>query len=88
MTSEKLTNVFRLYDAHLEQLGHQAFHSHSPDDWGCHLRNMCKVAAGELVPAGRVEKAMRWLGFVQGVLVAKGLFTVEELKNHSKPDGE
>ncbi len=32
----------------------------------------------------KAEKIMRWLGFVQGVLYAVGLYTVEELKEHSR----
>ena len=34
----------------------------------------------------RTEKCMRWLGFIQGVLWFGGVFTLEELKNHSRPD--
>lgn len=29
-------------------------------------------------------KAFRWLGFVQGILVERGLYTVEEVKTHSR----
>lgn len=29
------------------------------------------------------SKTMRWLGFAQGVAVAKGLFTLAEVKDHS-----
>jgi hypothetical protein len=32
---------------------------------------------------GSEQKAMRWLGFVQGVAYARGLFTLEEIKEHS-----
>jgi len=31
-----------------------------------------------------VEKLMRWLGFMQGVLYAEGLFTIDELRHHNK----
>lgn len=31
------------------------------------------------------EKFMRWLGFVQGVFWQRGWFTLEELKEHSRP---
>lgn len=34
---------------------------------------------------GRMEKVFRWLGFVQGVLWLSGSFTLNELKNHSRP---
>lgn len=34
---------------------------------------------------GRIEKAFRWLGFVQGCLWATGQYTLDELKNHNRP---
>ena len=52
-----------------------------------HLRFMC-IEASKFVDAGRVEKAMRWLGFLQGVLWARGFYSLEDLKNHSRPDRE
>jgi hypothetical protein len=35
-----------------------------------------------------IEKAMRWLGFVQGALWAGGSATIEELKRMNMPDEE
>lgn len=40
----------------------------------------------KLVEAGRVEKAMRWLGFLQGALWGLGITTIEEQKNINRPD--
>lgn len=37
---------------------------------------------------GRVEKAMRWLGFVQGWLWAIGRYTVPELADHNREASE
>ncbi|HUO75735.1 MAG TPA: hypothetical protein VMU12_02375 [Candidatus Paceibacterota bacterium] len=34
---------------------------------------------------GRMDKAFRWLGFVQGCLWACGIYTVQELKEHNSP---
>lgn len=34
----------------------------------------------------RIEKANRWLGFIQGVLWAENVFTIEELKAHNRGD--
>lgn len=31
------------------------------------------------------EKAMRWLGFIQGVLWTNGIYKIHELKDHNKP---
>lgn len=44
---------------------------------------------GEIVPfydAGRIEKAMRWLGYVQGACTALGLCTIGQTKDLNKPD--
>ncbi len=45
-----------------------------------HLKFMC-VSAPTFADNA---KAMRWLGFLQGVLWARGFFTLEELKGHSR----
>ena len=44
---------------------------------------LCKIP--EFIEAGREEKANRWLGFVQGVLWAKEIYTIEEMKEHNRP---
>ena len=33
---------------------------------------------------GNVEKAMRWLGFIQGGLWAGGIYSIEDMKNHNR----
>lgn len=52
-----------------------------------HLMWMCDKAEFEFIPQNQVDKAMRWLGFIQGVLCARGVFTLEELRAHSRSDG-
>ena len=34
---------------------------------------------------GRIGKAFRWLGFVQGILLSTGVFCIEDLKDHNRP---
>ena len=36
----------------------------------------------------KIEKANRWLGFVQGVLWLKGYYTIDEMKGHTKSGKE
>jgi hypothetical protein len=58
-----------------------------------HLMYMCEQAQ-VFIKEDRIEKAMRWLGFLQGVLwfaTREGSFvnievTLEDLKHHSMPD--
>jgi len=38
------------------------------------------------VKEGRRRKANRWLGFVQGFLWANGIYTIEEMKEHNRPN--
>ena len=57
-----------------------------PADQVAHCKFMCDEAA-RLVDAGEVEKAMRQLGFLQGVLWDSDMYTLDELKNHSRADG-
>lgn len=35
-------------------------------------------------PGGDEAKAMRWLGFAQGMLVARGIYNLDEVKQHSR----
>ncbi|MES2931694.1 MAG: hypothetical protein V4682_03290 [Patescibacteria group bacterium] len=35
---------------------------------------------------GRIEKAMRWLGFVQGCLWMSGVYSLDDLMSHRRPD--
>ena len=37
----------------------------------------------EFVKAGRIEKAFRWLGFIQGTLFACGIHSIIELADHN-----
>ena len=39
----------------------------------------------QFVKEGRMDKAFRWLGFVQGCLWATGKYRLEDLKNHNRP---
>lgn len=49
-----------------------------------HLMWMCSEGC-ELVTKGSVEKANRWLGFVQGALWMAGLASIDEMREWNKP---
>jgi hypothetical protein len=40
------------------------------------------------VPGNDWEKMNRWFGFIQGVLWCEGFFTIDEMREHSRPVGE
>jgi hypothetical protein len=102
MTNEKLRLVLQYYlrvlNDEAERCGHgepqrlsahdMTVHFVNPPAGGLdHLRFMC-VEALNFVDAGKVPKAMRWLGFLQGVMWARGFYSLDQLKNHSRPDME
>jgi hypothetical protein len=90
MTPAKLAQVMNFYDAYLrKEYGADPIQNDEPrtvPEMFNHLCWMCREVVDKFLPAGRVIKASRWLGFVQGVLCERGVFTIDELKNHSRPD--
>jgi hypothetical protein len=99
MTKEKLKSIFQKYYEHMrdtttalplqmgERYAHYKCHHISNLTQVSHLLFMC-LEAQKFVDEGRIEKAMRWLGFLQGVFWGDDEFTLEQLKNHSRPDEE
>lgn len=51
-----------------------------------HIRFMLKEIP--LMAEDNREKAMRWLGFVQGALYVLGVMSIEDMKQANKPDPE
>lgn len=91
MTPEKVLETVGEYRKFFQKrgMGKAFYPSHMyVENWGgslVHCHSMLDRIE-EFVRAGRMEKASRWLGFVQGVLWAGGLFTLDQLKAHNKPD--
>lgn len=56
-----------------------------PQDGIRHLMFMCLAGCG-FVDAGRIDKANRWLGFLQGVLWVTGFASIDEMKHWNMPD--
>lgn len=83
MTLEKIDDVLVGYMVKLEDLGIER-KKHSPSILA-HAHWMCMECRGWLCEEKR-DKVMRWLGFIQGVLCAQGIYTIEELKAHNKPE--
>ena len=85
MTTEKLKSVLEFYNHYLDEVKNCS-PKECPDDPTnfAHLMWMCDEAEMTQIPVGEVDKAMRWLGFIQGVLCAKGVFTLDELRAHSR----
>jgi hypothetical protein len=58
-----------------------------PRDGIAHLKYMCLTGIA-LVDEGRLDKANRWLGFVQGCLWMGGFNSINEMREWNRPEGE
>ncbi len=92
MTDKKLCDLFALYLLETKRLeatrmSGNTRRAYVQQDVVLHHINWMCVEAMVFVADGRREKAMRWLGFIQGVMFSEGIFTINELANHSRPDG-
>ena len=77
MDNEKIIGICEFYRDMLEGL-------YSIDPELYHVIEMTHKIP-EFLKDGRKEKANRWLGFIQGVLCTKRIYTIDDLKNHNKP---
>ena len=90
MTTEKLLSAFAACE---EILTHEGVTDPVRDGAAESLHDRLKhllwlaVNGRDLVHEGRREKAMRWLGFLQGGLWALYLADVDDLKGMKRPDG-
>lgn len=79
MTLQKVREVC---DSYLELEKQRILHTNSPEL--TYAFRMCERIR-EHIENNKIEKSMRWLGFIQGVLYSNGVLSVEELKNHNRP---
>ena len=77
MTKEKVQEVIKKHRNLFDTLRE---HDHS---WE-HLHWMTYQMEDMLFEEDDMEKVMRWLGFLQGVLWNRGVYTIEQLKEHNR----
>lgn len=78
MTADKLQTVMTLYKKTL--IGVPSIRNGTAlqhVNWM--LDNMC-----DNLPTLDMEKAARWLGFIQGVLWVSNVFTIDEMRDHNR----
>lgn len=83
VTNERVAEVVEGYAAALRERGAVAERSFDQPNER-HLLWMCGQVP-EFLAAGRIDKAMRWLGFLQGAMWAMGIRSVEEMKRDNMP---
>ena len=51
-----------------------------------HVRGMLSAVLAHEAGGDR-EKAMRWIGFIQGALWVLGVYTIDQMRDHNRDDG-
>lgn len=90
MTNGQINDIITKYEEHLSAYGvPMQFTAHgivpAGDQAARHVLWMCSKVRNHLVE-GRREKALRWLGFVQGVLWTFGHYTLDDVRDHNGGD--
>lgn len=93
MTPDKVLEVCRMYRNKLSEYvdGPEAYPHDTfmrSDVEGLRHAWRCIDQIEGFLAAGRVEKAHRWLGFVQGVLWSCRVYEINSLKGHNRPDDQ
>lgn len=83
MKDEKIIEVCNIYK---DKLDHYFGEAYIPDTYKHLMWMLWQIP--HFIKEGRKEKVNRWLGFVQGALWANEIYTIEEMKEHNKPDGK
>ena len=91
MDGKKVLEVVGLYRRFLEEWGvpKKDFPHDEPAPMGYNVLAHCHGMLDKMekfVAEGRTEKVFRWLGFIQGCIWSTGHYTLEQLKNHNRPD--
>ena len=91
MDNDKMLEVITIYREHFTKEGIDPVdfsHTDKPKSRGeilSHCHGMLDKME-KFIEEGRIAKTFRWIGFIQGCLWSTGQYTLEDLKNHSRPD--
>lgn len=84
MTKNRVREILAHYQEVLSGKGYVSIRDFSHPN-GDHLFWMCEQA-GVFLEANQIEKAMRWLGFIQGAMWYADIRSVEEMRQDNKPE--
>ncbi len=93
MKKEKILSVIAIYRAKFIELGvgkidfpHEET-LNTPEHGLEHCHGMLDRME-EFIKEDRMDKVFRWLGFIQGVLWVRKIYTLTDLMNHNRKDQE
>jgi hypothetical protein len=90
MTSDQVVNVCQKYALLLKDMGAVPFQDRDAktrEGQLNHLAHMCNHTIVEIQGAttpAEVEKAMRWLGFIQGAFFSLGIRTIDQMREDNR----
>ena len=87
MTPKQIREVADEYFQQLEEFGFSA-EKQSDGPLGSlhsfpHVMWMCQELKGGMAKKD-MEKACRWLGFIQGVLWSRGTYSIDDMREHNR----
>jgi len=91
MNAERILEVIKIYRDYFTAKGIGIMDSSETDKPSskeeilAHCHGMLDKMEG-FINEGRIEKVFRWLGFIQGCLWSEEVYSLEDLKNHNRPD--
>lgn len=90
MTPERVLEVVAIYEKRFEDIGVKPLKlGDGSGELDIHSRDVRHLAwmLGEIkgqIAANEIEKAMRWLGFVQGALWCYEWYTIDQMREHNR----
>lgn len=91
MTEQRIVEAVSIYASKLAELGYQPERNVEATSFARRMRHiawMCVAVKAMVENDDQIEKAFRWLGFIQGALWSAELYSIEELRQHNKPDSD
>lgn len=87
MTTQQIITLVGMYEQTLKLIKSERaeYSLHNPSHAQAlgHAVHMCSQIKG-LVAEKKIDKAHRWLGFLQGILWTQGIFSIDEMRAHNR----
>ena len=93
MKKDKIEAVLDEYEHSLIEIGYMPEEHDkelpAPTRWAAYNHVLTMIPKmRKFLEEGRIEKTMRWLGFIQGVFFYGGFYSINDLRYHNMPNYE